>query len=93
MKFLHTADWQIGKPFQSITDTSKREALRQKRLDTVRGLKSLIVKEKLDFVLVCGDLFDSATPDQATVSGLCAAIGELEVPVYVIPGNHDHGDF
>ena len=91
MKFLHTADWQIGKPFQSITDSSKREALRQKRLDTVRGLKSLVVKEKLDFVLVCGDLFDSATPDQATVSRLCAAIGELEVPVYAIPGNHDHG--
>jgi DNA repair exonuclease SbcCD nuclease subunit len=91
MKFLHTADWQIGKPFQSITDSSKREALRQKRLDTIRRLKSLIVEEKLDFVLVCGDLFDSATPDQATVSGLCAAIGELEVPVYAIPGNHDHG--
>ena len=91
MKFLHTADWQIGKPFQFIADNSKREALRQKRLDTISGLKSLIVEKKLDFVLVCGDLFDSATPDKPTVSGLYAAIGELEVPVYAIPGNHDYG--
>jgi DNA repair exonuclease SbcCD nuclease subunit len=91
MKFLHTADWQIGKPFQSIADNSKREALRQKRLDTVRAFKSLIEEQELEFVLVCGDLFDSSTPDQATVSALCAAIGELKVPVYAIPGNHDHG--
>lgn len=91
MRFLHTADWQIGKPFQSIQDSSKREALRQQRLDTVRSFKSLIDSQELDFVVVCGDLFDSSTPDKATVSALCSAIGSLKVPVYAIPGNHDHG--
>jgi len=91
MKFLHTADWQIGKPFQSISDHAKRESLRKQRLDTLIALKSLIEKDKLDFVVVCGDLFDSWTPDAATVSGLCSAVGSLKVPVYAIPGNHDHG--
>ena len=91
IKFLHTADWQIGKPFQSVEDISKRESLRKQRLDTVRNLKSLIDAEKVSFVVVSGDLFDSSTPDSATVSGLCSAIGSLEVPVYAIPGNHDHG--
>lgn len=90
LRFLHTADWQIGKAFQSTEDNAKREALRKQRLDTVRGLKSLIDEQKLQFVDVCGDLFDSATPDQATVSALCSAVGSLEVPVYAIPGNHDH---
>jgi DNA repair exonuclease SbcCD nuclease subunit len=91
MRFLHTADWQIGKPFQSIADNAKREALRKQRVDTIRGLRSTVESESLDFVVVCGDLFDSFTPDKATVSALCSAIGELKVPVYAIPGNHDHG--
>jgi DNA repair exonuclease SbcCD nuclease subunit len=75
-----------------IADNAKREALRKQRVDTIRGLKSAIESESLDFVVVCGDLFDSFTPDKATVSALCSAIGELKVPVYAIPGNHDHGD-
>lgn len=90
IRFLHTADWQIGKPFQSISDSSKRERLRQQRLDTVRYLQTLIEEHQIDFVVVCGDLFDSSTPDAATVSALCSAIGHLKVPVYAIPGNHDH---
>ncbi len=90
-RFLHTADWQIGKPFQSIEDHAKREQLRKQRIDTVRRFKALIEEASLEFVVVCGDLFDSSTPDKATVSALCSAIGELEIPVYAIPGNHDHG--
>lgn len=91
VRFLHTADWQIGKPFQSIQDSSKREALRKQRIDTIRGFKSYIDEKKIDFVLVSGDLFDSFTPDKATVSALCSAMGSLEIPIYAIPGNHDHG--
>lgn len=90
MKFIHTADWQIGKPFHSIGDPAKREALRRRRLETIAGLKDLIAEHDIAFVAVCGDLFDSFTPDKATVSALCSAIGDLKVPAYAIPGNHDH---
>lgn len=89
--FIHTADWQIGKPFQSIEDHSKREALRAQRLETIRGLKPLIDEHNAQFVIVSGDLFDSFTPDKSTVAAFCSAVGSLEVPVYAIPGNHDHG--
>jgi DNA repair exonuclease SbcCD nuclease subunit len=44
-----------------------------------------------DFVLVAGDLFDSSSADKATVSAACGAIGQIGLPVLVIPGNHDHG--
>jgi len=91
LSFLHTADWQIGKPFQGIADPTKRERLRQQRLDTVRSLRGVIDEHSLAFVVLCGDLFDSATPDNTTVSNACAVIGSLGAPVYVIPGNHDHG--
>ncbi len=91
MRFLHTADLQIGKPYQSIEDTSKRESLRRQRLDTLKELREHIEKDSIKFAVICGDLFDSATPEKATVSALCSAIGSLQIPVYAIPGNHDHG--
>ncbi|MFP4166582.1 MAG: exonuclease SbcCD subunit D [Opitutales bacterium] len=91
MRFLHTADWQIGKPFQSVEEPAKREALRKQRVDTVRALRALIDRENPKFVVVSGDAFDSFTPDAATVSAFCSAAGELELPVYLIPGNHDSG--
>jgi DNA repair exonuclease SbcCD nuclease subunit len=91
MHFLHTADWQIGKPFQSIEDHSKREALRAQRLETIRQLKQVIDANQAEFVVVAGDLFDSFTPDKSTVAAFCSAVGALKVPIYAIPGNHDHG--
>lgn len=90
MRFLHTADWQIGKAFQSVEDPAKREKLRRQRIETVRDLRTVIEQHGVEFVVVCGDLFDSATPDKSTVSALCSAVGEFNVPVYAIPGNHDH---
>ncbi|QQL44113.1 metallophosphoesterase family protein [Sulfuriroseicoccus oceanibius] len=91
LTFLHTADWQIGKPFQSIASTEKREHLRRQRIDTVASLKDLVDQHGASFVVVAGDLFDSFTPDKSTVSAFCKAVGKLGVPVIAIPGNHDHG--
>ncbi len=91
MIFLHTADWQIGKPFQGVVDATKRQRLREYRLEAVRALGRLAAQEGAELVLVAGDLFDSATPDQATVVAFCGAVGQIGVPVVAIPGNHDHG--
>jgi DNA repair exonuclease SbcCD nuclease subunit len=89
--FLHTADWQLGKPFASVADDAKRHLLQQERLHAIRGLGELIESSGAAFVLVAGDLFDSPQVTKATVSAACTAIGLLKVPVVVIPGNHDHG--
>jgi len=90
LTFLHTADWQIGKPFQGIADASKRERLRNYRIDAVKSLAEVARREGAAFILVAGDLFDSSTPDNDTIAAFCGAIGSLEIPVYAIPGNHDH---
>jgi DNA repair exonuclease SbcCD nuclease subunit len=42
-------------------------------------------------VLVAGDLFDSPSADRATVAAAMSAVGQVGLPVYAIPGNHDHG--
>jgi hypothetical protein len=88
--FIHTADWQLGKPFGDFDET-KKPLLRQKRIDSLSGIGRLVEERDARFVVVAGDLFDSQQPTKALVSAACQAIGEMEVPVYVIPGNHDHG--
>jgi len=89
--FVHTADWQIGKPFASIADSTKRARVQQERIEVVRRIGGLVRERRAAFVVVAGDLFDSPTPTSATIAAALGAIASLEVPVYCIPGNHDHG--
>ena len=91
LTFIHTADWQIGKPYARMEDEQKRVLARQERLQVIQRIGAVAQEKQPQFILVAGDVFDSATPDKATVSAACAAIGALKIPVYVIPGNHDHG--
>lgn len=91
VRFLHTADWQLGKRFGSVGDSSKQEALRSARFQAIDRLADLAGEQNVDFVLVAGDLFDSPTVSKSIVSLALGKIGEIRVPVYVIPGNHDHG--
>ena len=91
MRVLHTADWQIGKPYGSVADPQKRFRLQQERIAAVGRIRDLVRLQRLELVLVAGDLFDSSAPAPAAVLEVLEAIGEMEVPVLVIPGNHDHG--
>jgi DNA repair exonuclease SbcCD nuclease subunit len=90
-RFLHTADWQLGKPFAGIADVQKRSLVQQERFTAIQRLGQVATEHHAEFVLVAGDLFDSASVTKATVSAACSAIGRLGIPVLAIPGNHDHG--
>lgn len=89
--FLHTADWQLGKPFAGVGDEGKRARLQQERIACLQRIAAAAREHAAAFVLVAGDLFDSPRPTKATVSAACSAIGAMGVPVLAIPGNHDHG--
>jgi DNA repair exonuclease SbcCD nuclease subunit len=91
LRFLHTADWQLGKPYARVSDPDKRALLRQERLAAIGRIGGLAREHGASFVLVAGDLFDSHQPTRADVSAACSAIGSLGLPVLMIPGNHDHG--
>ena len=88
--FIHTADWQLGKPFGGI-DADKSPLVRQKRIDSLTAIANLVRDRNAKFVVVAGDIFDSFHPTKNVVSAACQAIAAMKVPVYVIPGNHDHG--
>ena len=91
VRFLHTADWQIGKPYARVVDPDHRARLKQVRIAVIQRLAVLVQQQQLDFVLVAGDLFDSPAPTRAEVAQALSAIGQIPTPVLVIPGNHDHG--
>lgn len=42
-----------------------------------------------DFVLVAGDFFDDNTVSDEVVARTCQRLSDVEVPVYILPGNHD----
>lgn len=90
VRFLHTADWQLGKPFAGVEDPHNRALLRQERLNAIARLGAAAKERGAEFILVVGDVFDSPSASKSTVSAACGAIGALGLPVFVIPGNHDH---
>lgn len=89
--FLHTADWQLGKPFAGIGDADKRSLVKQARIDALGRVADAAREHGAEFIVVAGDLFDSPGASRDTVSAACAAIGAMRLPVFAIPGNHDHG--
>ena len=90
-RFIHTADWQIGKPFARIDDAHKSALVQQDRLNMLQRIGEAAKEHRAEFILVAGDLFDTPTVTKATVSAACSAIGSLGIPVLAIPGNHEHG--
>ncbi len=89
--FLHTADWQLGKPFAGVDDIQKRTLIQQERINVLHRIAEAAKSNGAEFILVAGDVFDSPSATKSTVSAACAAIGAMKVPVLVIPGNHDSG--
>lgn len=90
-RFLHTADWQLGKPFAGVADVTKRALLQHERIEVLKRIGAVAREQGAEFILVAGDAFDSPGATRATVSAACAAIGAMERPVFLIPGNHDAG--
>ena len=90
-RFLHTADWQVGKPFRQIQEGSKRAILQRERIAMIHRIAGHAREHTVDAVMVAGDLFDSPTPTSSVLLEVLEAIGHMTVPVLIIPGNHDHG--
>jgi DNA repair exonuclease SbcCD nuclease subunit len=90
-RFIHTADWQFGKPFAGVEDDQKRALLGNERVVVLERIAAEAREHQAEFVLVAGDLFDSPGATKPLVAAACSAIGTMGIPVFTIPGNHDHG--
>ncbi len=90
VRILHSADWQIGKPYNIVVDPQKRFRLQEERLRALGRIGAAARQQGASAVVVAGDLFDSTTVAISTALEVLEAIGAMALPVLVIPGNHDH---
>ncbi|MGD7043794.1 exonuclease SbcCD subunit D [Jeotgalibacillus proteolyticus] len=89
MKFIHTADWHLGKLVHGVYMTEDQKHV-------LEDLIQLIQKEKPDALVIAGDLYDRSVPPTEAVKLLNDTLYtinvELGVPIIAISGNHDSGD-
>jgi DNA repair exonuclease SbcCD nuclease subunit len=89
LRFIHTADWQLGKPFGNFAADLAGE-LSAARLDCVARIAAIARGHGSGLVLVAGDTFDSETLPVLTLRrALERLAAESDVRWLIIPGNHD----
>lgn len=95
IRFIHTADLHLGSPFTGISGLAS--AQRKKFVDTVyQAFDTLIdyaVREKPDFLLIAGDIYDGADRTLRAQYKFQQGMERLEsagIPVMISHGNHDH---
>lgn len=87
-RFLHTSDWQLGMTRHFLGEGAQ-ERYNQARYDAIRTMGRIAADEKCQFMVVCGDTFESNQVDRKTVARTLEALKDVSVPVYILPGNHD----
>ena len=88
VRFLHTADWQLGMA-RHFLDADAQARFTAARIDAVRRIGALAEVQGCDFVVVCGDVFESNHLSRQIVLRSLEAMAALPVPVFLLPGNHD----
>lgn len=89
LKILHSADWHLGAAFASFSPEQRQYLLQQQK--QLPGKIACLVREQgCALVLLAGDLFDGPHPGSDWVVLLKRALEQMEVPVFVSPGNHDY---
>ncbi len=87
VKFLHTADWQMGMKASHVGEAGER--VRQARLEAAEGVAALAREEGVDFLLLAGDTFEDNGVDGVLVQRTADVLAGAGRPVYLLPGNHD----
>ena len=86
MRIIHTSDWHLG---HTLMDKTREEEMRS----FFSFLIDVIIKERVDALLISGDIFDTGTPSNAALSlyySFLASIKNTECKdVFIIAGNHD----
>ena len=87
MRFLHTADWHLGRIFYGQYLTEDQAHVLENQFFTI------LKDEKIDGILLAGDIFDRAVPPIEAVELWDSIITRLamdyKVPLFVVSGNHD----
>jgi exonuclease SbcD len=88
MKILHTSDWHLGRSFGSVS-------LHDAQTQFCEWLLEVAVSEKVELLVVAGDLYDRSIPPQESVvlwRETLTAFHKAGITVVAIAGNHDGAD-
>ena len=88
MKLIHGADFHLDAPFAALSPEKARQR-RDEQRQLLSRLADLVESEGADLVLLSGDLLDGGETYQETVEALARTLGQMKVPVFIAPGNHD----
>ena len=94
-RFLHTGDLHLDSPFEGVSAGAPAEvaaALRDATTAAWRNVVQAAIAERVDFVLVAGDVFENRSPTlmgQTRFRDGLAQLAQHGIPSYVVHGNHD----
>lgn len=88
MRFLHTADWQLGMTRHFLAGDAQPRYSAARR-DAVAGLGALAAEVGAEFVVVAGDIFEHNQLAPQVIGQSLEAMRAIGIPVYLLPGNHD----
>lgn len=87
MRILHTSDWHLGRSLENISRIEEQR-------EFIDCLCKMVESEKIDLVLVAGDIFDTYNPSASAEGLFYDALERLNDKgrraVVVIAGNHDN---
>jgi exonuclease SbcD len=93
-RFLHAADVHLDSPLRGLAgqEGNAVERVRTATREALDQLITLAIEEKVDFLIIAGDLYDGDWRDYKTGLFFAAQIGRLKkegISVYLVHGNHD----
>jgi DNA repair protein SbcD/Mre11 len=90
IKVIHTGDLHLGMTFKSLGKRSKLH--RRDCQDVFSNIIDLCIKEKVNGLLIAGDLFDEPNPSKSIITFVIDELKRLKkvnIPIFLISGNHD----
>ena len=90
LRLLHTADVHLGARHADLGEEAS--AQRERQFAAFQASIDLAIAEKVDLVLIAGDLFDSNTQPRRSVERVAAELKRLveaKIRTVIIPGTHD----
>ena len=91
IKILHTADLHLDSAFEALP-AGKAAIRRAEQRELLSRLAELARSERVDVVLLAGDIFDGGGTYFETGAEFVRCLRDMSVPVFIAPGNHDPYD-
>lgn len=89
VKILHCADLHFDTPFKELTKEISQNS-KEELLQVFKNIIDLTINEKVQVLLIAGDVFDNLTVNKNTLFFISNQLKRIEnVRVFISPGNHD----